>query len=580
MRRKVLFLLIIMLSVSIYANPWGSLKKIYLYKSLNNEKKMLKYLEQIKGKNINKIDADKLGKRLIEIGDNFYLKHKPETAIKFYKKALEISDDFWFVYNKINYIEHKDSIFSLNPVNVFKQFLLLFKDFDSGFLFLNSILKSIFYTFFFVFFVYSLYLFVVKFRLIGNDLIDDEKVLNTKKFFIVVFLVLWPIVILSGWSIYPYLIGAVLYSYLNSNEKRSITFFLISSVLTTIIFSFNMFIENNYKTNEFLTIKKVVDGKLFDSDIYNKFDNELKLYQAYAFYQAKNFSKAFDIVQSVDKKYESKIKYDLLATLYYELEEYQKSIENFEKSLKINENDKITLNNFTIVLLKEESSDLIKQYEIRFPQIRRLKNRALEFKSFSLKKTVLWKRLLSDLKESFNIMNLLKGVGINAVRLPYLYLILLFFVYQFIINRFLYELGESTYCSKCSKIIKKHKIHRSYDLCDECYQLFLIKDVVFLEAKLLKEEELKKKHKIKFLIHMFISLLFPGFIFNYQKKNFSFVLSNLTFWFFSFGALFLSVVFKVIFGYSPLIVNVFMVLSFVIYLISNLIALKGDDYGI
>jgi len=580
MRRKVLFLIFVMFSLILTANPWGNLKKIYFYKSLNNKAEMLKYLNSMEKESINTIEADELGKRLIELGDFFYKKGDKDTAIKFYNKSLDISDNFWFVYNKIDYIKSKNKIFSFNLRHILKQFLLIFKNFDSSFLFINSLIKSTFFSFIFVFFIFVFYLFVTKFKLIGNDLIDDEKSLNIKKIIFIIILMMWPLVVLSGWSIYPFLISAILFSYLNNVEKRTITTFLIITIFISILFAFNLVIEKNYKTKDFLTIKNVVDGKLYSSNEYEKFDNELKLYQAYAYYQAKKYNKSFDIVQSIDKDYKSKLKYDLLGSLYYKLEEYQKSINNFEKSLKINEYDKTILNNFTIVLLKEEDSELVKQYEVRFPQVRRLKNKSLYFRNIDFSKAILWRRLLSNLKEEFNLVDFLKEVGFTLIKLPYLYLLLLFLIYQLIINRFLYELGESTYCSKCSKVIKKHKMHRSYDLCDECYQLFLIKDVVFLEAKLLKEDELKKKHKLKLSIYMLISLLLPGFVFNYKKRNFTFAISNLVFWFFTFGSIFLSVIFNKIFGFSPLIINVFIILSLLTYLILNFASIKGDDYGI
>ena len=580
MRRKLFFLIFILFSLILAANPWGNLKKIYFYKSLNNKQEMIKYLNRMEKRSINTIEADKLGIRLIELGDYFYLKGDKDTAIKFYNKSLDISDNFWFVYNKINYIKSKGKILTFNFKHIFKQFLLIFKDFDSSFLFINSLIKSTFFSAMFVFFVFIIYLFITKFKLVGNDLMDEKETLKIKRFIIIIFLMIWPVIILSGWSVYPFLISAILFSYLNTTEKRAVTIFLIITIFVSIFLSFNLVIEKNYKTEKFLIIKNVVDGKLYPPSIYEKFDNELKLYQAYAYFQAKEYTKSFDIVQSIDKNYKSKLKYDLLGSLYYKLEEFQKSIDNFEKSLKINENDETILNNFTIVLLKEEDSELVKQYEARFPQVKRLKNRSLYFKNIDFSKSILWRRLLSNSEEKLNLVNFFKEVGFTTIKLPYLYLLLLFLVYQLIINRFLYELGESTYCSKCSKVIKKHKIHRSYDLCEECYQLFLIKDVVFLEAKLLKEDELKKKHKFKFSIHMFISLFVPGFVFNYSKRSFTFVISSLIFWFFAFGFIFLSVVFNKVFGFSPLITNVFMFLSFLIYMILNFISIKGEDYGI
>ena len=142
------------------------------------------------------------------------------------------------------------------------------------------------------------------------------------------------------------------------------------------------------------------------------------------------------------------------------------------------------------------------------------------------------------------------------------------------------NLGKSTHCSKCSKIIKEVSVHKSYKLCDECYQLFLIKDVIFLEAKILKEKELKRKYRKKYLANLIFSIIIPGLNLLNKEKGKLFVGVSLVFWLLLGFACFGIIIFSDIYSLAPIFLNYIGFLAILMYLLINIFSLRGDDYGL
>jgi hypothetical protein len=140
-------------------------------------------------------------------------------------------------------------------------------------------------------------------------------------------------------------------------------------------------------------------------------------------------------------------------------------------------------------------------------------------------------------------------------------------------------IGGSTYCSKCSKIIKEASVHKSYKLCDECYQLFLIKDVIFLEAKILKEKELNKKFRKKYTLGLLFSVLIPGLNFTYKERNRLFILLASLFYFLLGFSLIGTFVFTDVFSTAPIILSLIGMLAFLVHFIVNILSIVGDYDG-
>jgi tetratricopeptide (TPR) repeat protein len=440
----------------------------------------------------------------------------------------------------------------------------------------------VFFAGFFVFFLFSIILFIRYFKLACNDLlIDEHGNFIMKKLMLTILLLLWPLLVLSGWMIYPFLIIGFRWVYLNENEKKAISYFLILVVVFTALYSMNLMLEKSAKDENFKIIQKVYEGHLFEREDYNKFDNELKVAQAFSYYENKQYGTALDILISTGERYKNKLKYDLVGNIYYKSEDFNESITYYNEALLLNDKDDITLNNFTLSLLKNNEEELFESYAERYPEINDYKKNVSALKEVKIYPvSFLWNRLLNFSSERFHLGRFLKGLLIEFIKLPIIYFVLVFIIYIFGIRRFVSPaLGGSTYCSRCSKIIKKASIHKSYKLCDECYQLFLIKDVIFLEAKILKEKELRKKFNKRYVIGLIFSFLIPGLTLNLKERNRLFILFSVMFYLLLGFSIIGTFIFMEIFSTAPIILNLIAMLAFIFYFLINLFSVLGGYDG-
>ena len=561
--------------------PWGNLKKIYFYDSVEDYSGVLENLGAINRDGLEKGEVATLSKNLIEFGDHFFAQKKFDIAEAFYRKVLDLSPDHWYLYNKLEEIDREKGNFFFNFKNVFSQLLLVMGNFKSSFLLVNSFFNMVFFVGLFVFFLFAIILFIKYFRLAGNDLlIDDNGGLSLRNIAIISVILLWPVLILTGWIIYPFLITGFLWVYLNENEKKTIYYMLIFVIAFTLLYSFNLMLENSARDKKFKIVQKVYENHLYGRGDYEKFDNELKVAQAYSYYQNKQNDIALDILLSTGETYKDKLKFDLMGNIYYKSANYSDSVNYFNESLRLDDKNKLTLNNFTLALLKADDEEVFNEYAKRYPEIDQYQKKVSDLNEVKLSPTgFLWKRLLHNSSERFSPTTFIKDLLNEFFKLPIVYFILVLFLYIFGVRKIFPLMGGSTYCSKCTKIIKEASVHKSYKLCDECYQLFLIKDVIFLEAKILKEKELNKKFKKKYLIGLVFSLLIPGLNLNYKARNRSFIFMSLMFYFLLGFAVIGTITFTRIYLTAPIILNLIGILALVFYFLFNLFSVLGDYDG-
>jgi DNA-directed RNA polymerase subunit RPC12/RpoP len=154
--------------------------------------------------------------------------------------------------------------------------------------------------------------------------------------------------------------------------------------------------------------------------------------------------------------------------------------------------------------------------------------------------------------------------------------------YIFLLRRFVPSLGQSIFCSKCGKIIRKMSIEQaqSHALCEDCYQLFLIKDPIFLEAKLIKEKEINRQASLKHFLLLAVSLVVPGFILNFRDRGKIF--ASLFFLFSVVFGLFLvnRVNFRGVFGVAPMFLSLIGLVAVVLYLAVAAYSLKEAGDGV
>jgi tetratricopeptide (TPR) repeat protein len=563
-------------------NPWGNLKKIYFYDSIKNDREVLAQLDLIQFEGIKPVDQKEIASQLIRFGDHYFEKGKYDHAEAFYRKVFNMSphDDYWYLYNKLEKIKRANGSVFIGFKSLFGQLVLALKNFNTSFLLVNHFFNLLFFSSLFTLLLFSLILFIKYFKLTGNDLLlDEKKRLSFKKILVILVILLWPVLLLFGWMIYPFLLTGFLWFYMNENEKKAVKYMLIAVAVISALYSLNLMLEKNLQTNGFKQVQRVYNGHLFDEDIYGTFDDGLKVAQAFSYYENGKYDTALDILNSSSDDYKSPPKFILKGNIYFRYGEIGQSIKYYGDALLLDDDNEIALNNFTLALSKENKPEVFESYAKRYPQIESLRTKAVDIKNVKLGQGALWERLFNSSKENFKLGLFFKGIIRELLKLPVLYYLLLFIIYVLGLKKVVPFIGQSTFCSKCHKIIKEASIHKSYKLCDDCYQLFSIKDVIFLEAKILKEKELKKKFKKNYIISLIFSLFIPGLNFNYRGNNRLFLLLSVIFYFLVGFAVVGMVNFNRIFSTAPLFFNLVGTAAVGFYLLVNIFSVLGDENG-
>jgi len=540
----------------------------------------LENLKSINFEGLRLIDQNAIAAELIEIADNYLSEGEFDQAKDFYNQVVLLLPSRWQVFNKLERIERLQGKKFFNIKNTLKQFVLIISNFNPAFVLVNNLFNLLFFSSLLVFFIFSLFLFGRYFKLAGNDLwVLNKANFSLKRVIIVILFFIWPVFMLSGWMIYPFLIVGFLWIYLNENEKKTVISTFIVILIVSFIYSFNLVFENSIKEPLFTTIQEVYNGKLAPKEEFDKFDDDLKVIQALSYYENGKYDIALDILLSTQEGYKNEFKYLLMGNIYYQLSNLNESINFLRESLSLNEKNPVTLNNITLMLLKKNDLNQFEDYAKRFPEIDNYKNHVYDIKLFKRSKGFLWKRLLSFPMEKFNLFSFSQKILLEFLKLPVLYFIILLFIYISIVTRIFPKIGKSTYCSKCSKIIKKAAIHKSHILCEECYQLFLIKDVIFLEAKLLKEQELNKKSRKRQFKLMLLSVIIPGLSLNYKENNRLFIIFSWLLYFLCGFTIMGMLNFNQLYSLSPLFLNFIGFSAVILYFFLNLFSIQGDEHG-
>lgn len=562
-------------------NPWGDLKKIYIYDSGGKLAEVGKNLDKLNAQILPPAEKIELMKKLAELGDRYYEKGDYPLAERFYRKILSISpQDAWPMYNKLEKISRRQGNFLGNLSYIGRQFWLLTHDFSSSFILLNSFLNVLLFSGLLLFYLVTAVLFIKYFKLAAHDFIMGvHSRFQIRKLLLLLLLLLWPLALTGGWGFYPFLFCGFLWFYFNHDDRVNIKRILVILLFLALLHSLGQYLEKSLQTPGFQTIQKIYAGQLFPESTTSRFDNEMKVMQAYAYYNRNQTDEALDILQATGTNYHSTLKFNLLGNIYYEKGDGPQSIQYYRQSLSLDNQNQGTLKNFTLALLKNNDPELFLFYSKSYPQIQDIKDKVTPLQKTKLPEKLLWKRLLNFSWQNFHIWNLLEIVVIEFINFPVLLAILIMAAYIMLLKKFSPFLGQSTFCSKCAKIIKKMSIEQAHALCEDCYQLFLIKDPIFLEAKILKEKEISRQFRLKNSLVLLLSLIIPGFFLNFEDKSRAFTFLFLLF-FNVFGfSLFTALVFKNIFGVIPMFLNIIGVAAIVLYLAINAYALKGNHHG-
>ncbi len=562
-------------------SPWGQLKRIHYFDSQNDYKLVREHLGGIDGSQMNRVEMKEISTQLKIFGDHYFDKGELNLAREFYYKVLNLNPSRWDIYNKLERINREEGALTYNFRFLGRQLLEVFNHFKASFLLVNNFINMLFFSGILVFFLFAILLFSRYFTIAGHDFVmDDRGGFSVKNLVILLVLLLWPAFFFPGWAAYPFLILGLIWTYINDTEKRAAVLGVVLVGLLSLLFAFNGYLENTYKHPYFKEVNNVYEGALYEDDITRSFDNEMKVMQAFAYYDKGKFERALDLLVSTEESYKSVLKYNLLGNIYFMFDNLDESIKYYKRSLGIDDKNPNTLNNFAMALLKNGNSEVLELYIKRYPELSIYQKTAVNLQVEHVTAMFLWKRLVNGGKETFDF-GFLSGRLLNQLlRGPVLYLIIIFCVYIFVVKLIFTLNGESTYCSKCSKVIKKKEVHRSYKLCNECYQLFMIKDVIFLEAKILKEKELRKKYMKRHIGILFLSLFIPGLNLNFKNKNSQFIIFASIFYAFFGFYLVTRFLFEKVFLAVPIFVNLVGLSALIIYFLVNIYSIIGDDDGV
>lgn len=583
-KKSILILigLVLLISFSWAAvNPWSNLKKIYFYDSSGDISAVKENLVQLDTQGLIPTEKIELLQKLNELGDRYYQKKNFPLAEAFYQKILLLSpQDAWPIYNKLERIHKLKGNLLWNFKNIGRQLALVSQDFSGTFLLLNSFFNVLFFSSLLLFYLAIAVMFLKYFKLVTHDFIlGGNSKFQSKKLVLLLILLLWPLAVLGGWGYYPFLFCGFMWFYFDHNDRINIKRIVAILLAMTLISSINNYLEKSLQNPGFQAIKNIYAGQLFPEQRYNLFDNEMKVMQAYAYYNQHKTDTAMDILQATGNNYNSALKLNLLGNIYFEKGNIAQSIQFYRQSLSIDDQNKVTLKNFTLALLKNDDPELFKFYLKNYPEILDYKDKITVLQTIKLPQTILWKRLLNFSWQDFHFWNFLGNIAVEFFKIPVLLACLIMLVYISLLKKISPFLGQSTFCNKCTKIIKKKSIGKAHPLCEDCYQLFLIKDPIFLEAKTIKEKEIGRQFRFKYFLSLIASLFIPGFCLNFKNKNnvftFTFLLFCNVFGFYLFSAM----TFKNFFGTIPMFINFIGIFAIILYLAINAYSLLGDDHG-
>ncbi len=577
----IVFLILFLLFSSINAND--SLGNVYKLKYYNLETDDNQFLRSLSEFNLQELSRREFRLSLIElekIGDRFAREGKLDKALIVYSKIHENSGDYWQVYNKIENLERKKGSFFFSIKNFLRQTISLLHNSDSFFVIAGLTFSSLYFASILIFFIFAIILFYRYFKIFSNDSLNAESGdVSVRKIVVFSIALLWPFVFFSGWMIFPFIITGLFWSYFNRNEKQSIMVLIILIFVFSVFFSIRSYLNKSMESETFYTVNEVNSGKYFSKSDYTKFDNELKVYLAFSYYENKDYNSSLDILLSTGEGYRSILKFNLLGNIYYKSGNFEESMKYFKDSLDLNENDEIALHNFAIVLAIQNNSKIFDSYASRFPEIKQIINNVHKIKEIKVKPGLLKRRAFYSSKEKFAPFSFFVSILKEFIELPIMYFSLLTLLYIYFINLVFSKLGESIRCEKCSKIIKETSADASNHFCNECYQLFMIKDVIFLEAKVAKEEKIKKKQFIRGIFVGGVSIFFPGLNFIFKEKYLSFIIFSIIFYTFAVFSITGKILFENMYSIQPVIFNITSIITVIFYLFINLYSVKGDSDG-
>jgi|GEM_PF-746954 len=591
MKKRVIITLLAFLGGSILLpgmeSSWGTMKKIWYFQEQGDDQTVLSLVRELKGGDLPRQEKAEMVSQLFLLGDGYLLKKNHELAEAVYTQCLVVKPDAWTVYNRLEDIRRSRGRFFPDIHNYWRQAHLIAGAFPSTFILVAGFFLILFFSALLVFFFFSLFL-LWKYALLAiHDFLKAK--IGTKRitrFGLLIVLLVWPLLLGGGWAIYPFLIGAFFWVYLGIPERKLFHSAMVILLICSLFLGFSKWLEKNASTREFNLHQRVYDGRLRNINLPGKLANsDLQVFYAYYLYESGRPDLAKKVVAAVPDSPRDALRDDLLGILNYVSGNEESSLENFRESLNIDDDNLTTIRNLTLALRKSDDQQLYESYITRFPVILDLRREIQREKygydilQMQFPRFWLWKHVLKLDHPRQTIVQQLKSIGLEVLRIPILIYLVVFLIYRMIFRHFFRFLGDSEFCSKCLKIVKRKPIEHSHVLCDDCYQLFMMKEPIFFDAKILKEKEINRRVRLKGIAFHLISLLIPGFALNFYERSRAFFYFAWIVFFLGGYAGYMSILFREVNGAAPLLFQGVGLIALLLYLSINLYSVKGWDNG-
>ena len=431
---------------------------------------------------------------------------------------------------------------------------------NNFFLIFNPLINAMFFAFVISFAVFILFKYIDNFKLILNDL-------GRKKFSItlfIMFLLITPAFLLGLFYI-PFGLAGIIVFYFSKKEKNLLLIFYILLFLIFSAMEVSIFFDSVTQNSSYRAINKLDSGLYKDGELksaeqlyFRNKDEQLGIVIAMSYYNDNQLFNAKEILEkmnmnsSLDEK-----KYLLLGNIYYKVGFFALAKDMYNKALSLNPNNPIINHNLGILLMK------INQIESAQKFLKSARTKGIKRGNeiiVNIPKPKLNYFRYTNVKLDFDILY-------NPLLLAII--VSLFFM---LLSKLIFRsIGESIKCEFCGRPTIKNTRVSKRDYCQECFNLFVIKDPLLIETRKIKYKEIDDKNRKRSAKFLLLSLIIPGLDFIEKRYTYTYFIFSTLFYTFIFMGLFLYNNIKIIkFSNISGIHFIFVIIAFMLYFFMNL----------
>jgi len=523
--------------------------------------------------------------RLLEIGLELYRQGEKSLAFSLFEKVQILDPREWRSISFLNqFRDDKKFIDFSNTKKQFIQVKRLLQNFEPAVILITQINEALFWAVLLTMLFFTIWLVRHYLSLATYDMILNEKGFVEKKRLVIwILLLLWPIFIGSGWFLMIMIVISSLWFYTDGTERKTLVFLFTLLALTMLVSSFNQFLLHQAENASFLQAKKIMSKHLmsYDADAVEK-NPSAKLLLAFNNFHVGNLEDGMEWLNSTDDKLKHDLKKNLYGFAFLTNNDYQNAISVLSDVLSHNPTDQTALYNITLALLENKDEKTFDAFVNRFPRIATFSDIVGQPQLPVLSDGFLWSLFLSSGKspDDMTLFYIIKSSLRMLIRIPIIYFFIILLLYIKFLPVLFHDIGKSTHCAKCQKAIKKENPNRAVNVCNDCYQLFLIKDAMMADAKTFKEADIHKTTRRKNMLLLVFSFLSPGFFLHMRGQHRLFATINFFYYFFLLIAFVVWHPLAQYYGTVPLFAKTFGVLAAIVFLVANSLIFQGDEYGI